>query len=129
MGDEDRVEAGREGGVDVRAGAVADHPGVAGLTTVVGGKGKISFVVLFGENLYGGEVGGQAGALKLVGLLFGVAFGDHDEAVTGGKVRECRAHVGEKFDLLVGDRLGEAFDSATLFVGEGDVCELLETGY
>ena len=36
VGDEDGVEAGAEGWVDVGAGAVADHPGVAGFATVVG---------------------------------------------------------------------------------------------
>jgi len=37
VGDKDGVEAGAEGGVDVGAGAVADHPGVAGFAGVVGG--------------------------------------------------------------------------------------------
>jgi hypothetical protein len=37
VGDEDGVKAGREGGVDVGAGAVADHPGIAGFAAVVGG--------------------------------------------------------------------------------------------
>jgi hypothetical protein len=126
--DEDGVEACRQGGINVRAGAVADHPGVAGLTAVVGGERKISFVVFFGENLYGGEVRGQAGALKLVGLLFGVALGDHNKAVPGSEVGEGGGHVREEFDFLVGNGLGEALDTATLFVGEGDVCELLEAG-
>ncbi len=36
VGDEDGVEAGSEGWVDVGAGAVADHPGVAGFAGVVG---------------------------------------------------------------------------------------------
>jgi hypothetical protein len=36
--DEDGVKASGEGGVDIGAGAVADHPGVAGIATVVNGK-------------------------------------------------------------------------------------------
>ena len=36
VGDEDGVEAGAEGGVNVGAGTVADHPGAAGFATVVG---------------------------------------------------------------------------------------------
>ena len=35
---------------------------------------------------------------------------------------------GQEFDLLLGDGLGEGFDAAMLFVGEGGVGELLEAG-
>jgi len=86
VGDEDRVEASRESWVNVGARAVADHPGVAGLATVMGDEGAVGVVVLFVEDLDGGEVGGEAGALELVGLLLGVTFGDHDQAVAGGEV-------------------------------------------
>ncbi len=54
---EDGVEAGGEGGIDVGAGAVADHPGDAGFAAVVVGEGEIGFVVLFGQDLDSGEVG------------------------------------------------------------------------
>ena len=76
--DEDGIETCAESRVDVGAGAVADHPSVAGLATVVGGEGEISLVMLLGENLDCGKVGGKAGAVKLVGLLFGVSFSDED---------------------------------------------------
>ena len=66
-------------------------------------------------------MGSDARALKLVVLLFGIAFGDHDEAVTSGEVSEGLGHVGEELDLLIGDGLGEAFDATMLFVGEGFV--------
>jgi len=56
VGDEDGVEAGAEGWVDVRARTVANHPGGAGLAAVVGGEGKICFGELFGEDLDGAEV-------------------------------------------------------------------------
>jgi hypothetical protein len=128
VGDEDRVEASRESRVNVRARAVADHPGVAGLATVVGDEGAVGVVVFFVEDLDGSEVGGEARALELVGLLFGVALGDHDQAVAGGEVGEGRGDVREEFDLLVGDGLGEAFDPAVLLGGEGHVGELLEAG-
>jgi hypothetical protein len=36
VGNEDGVEAGCQSWVDVGAGAVADHPGVAGFAAVVG---------------------------------------------------------------------------------------------
>src|ERR1700722_2635868 len=117
VGDEDGMKTGREGWVDVGAGAVADHPGPAGLATVVGSQREISFVMFFGQNFDRAEVGGETGALELVGLLFGIAFGDHDEAVPSGEVGEGRGDVREELDLLVGDRMGEAFDAATLFFG------------
>lgn len=61
-------------------------------------------------------------------MFFGIAFGDHDEAVAGGQVSEGFGYVGEELDLLVGNGLGEAFDAAVLLGGEGDVGELLEAG-
>jgi hypothetical protein len=128
VGDEDGVKACREGGVDVGAGAVADHPGVAGFAAVVGGEGEVGFVVFFGQNLYGGEVWGQAGASEFAGLFFGITLGDHDEAMAGGEIGEGGGDVGEELDLLIGDGLGEAFDAAMLFFGEGDIGELLEAG-
>jgi hypothetical protein len=85
VGDEDGIEASAEGGVDVRTRAVADHPGGAGLAAVVGAKGAVGFVMLFGEDFNCGEVRGQAGAVKLAGLLLGIAFGNEDEAVTRGE--------------------------------------------
>ena len=60
VGDEDGVEACREGGVDVGAGAVADHPGSTGLAVVVVGQGAVGAVVFFAEDLDGGEVRGEA---------------------------------------------------------------------
>ena len=128
VGNEDGVEAGCECGIDVGARAVADHPGVAGLAAVVGGKGTVGVVMLFWEDLDGREVRGEAGALELAGLLFGVSFGDHDEAVAGGEIGESRGYVGEELDLVVGDGLGKAFDAAVLLGREGRVGELLEAG-
>ena len=101
--DEDGVKAGCQGGINVGARAVADHPGVAGLAAVMGDEGKIGFVVFFGKNFDRREVSGKAGAMKLVGLFFGVAFGDHDEAVAGSEVGKGGGHVREEFDLLIGD--------------------------
>ena len=48
--------------------------------------------------------------------------------MAGGEVGESGIDVGEEFDLLVGDGLGEAFDAAVLLFGKGDVGELLEAG-
>ena len=48
VGDEDGVEARGEGRVDVGAGTVADHPGVAGFATVMSCEGEIGFVMFFG---------------------------------------------------------------------------------
>ncbi len=38
--------------------------------------------------------------------------------MASGEVSECGVDVREKLDLLVGDRLREAFDAPVLFVGE-----------
>ena len=121
VGDEDGVESCAESGIDVGAGAVADHPGIAGFAAVVGGQGEIGFVMLFGEDLDGREVKGEAGAAELVGLLFGIAFGDHDEAMARGEFGQGGVDVGEEFDLLFGDGLGEGFDAAALLIGKGRV--------
>ena len=121
VGDEDGVEPCAESGIDIGAGAVADHPGIAGFAAVVGGQGEIGFVMFFGEYLDGGEVNSEAGAAELVGLLFGIAFGNHDEAMARGEVGERGIDAGKKFDLLLGDGLGEGFYAAVLLIGEGRV--------
>jgi hypothetical protein len=128
VGDEDGVEARAESGVDVGARAVADHPGGAGLAAMMGAEGAVGLGMLFGEDFDGGEVRGEAGAAELASLLFRVALGDEDEAVAGGEFGEGRGYVGEEFDLLVGDGLGEALDALVLFGGDGVVGELFEAG-
>ena len=126
--DEDGVKSRAESGVDVRAGAVADHPCIAGLASVVGREGAIRFVMLFGEDLDGRKMTGEAGAVEFAGLLVGISLGDHDEAMARGQVGEGGFDVGEEFDLLVGDGLREGFDATVLLVGERGVGELLKTG-
>lgn len=55
--DKDGVESGGEGGIDVGARAVADHPCDASFAAMVIGEREIGFVVLLGQDLDGGEVG------------------------------------------------------------------------
>ena len=62
VGDEDGVEAGGEGGVDVRLGAVADHPGGGGVAGVVIREVTVGLLVLFAENFHVAEERGEAGA-------------------------------------------------------------------
>ena len=126
--DEDGVQTCREGGVDVGAGAVPDHPGVGGFAVVVVDEATVGFAVFFGQDLDGGEMGGEAGASELASLLFEDPLGDEDQAVTCGQVGESLGDVWEELDLLIGDGLGEAFDAAVLFRGQGNVGELLEAG-
>ena len=85
-------------------------------------------MVFFGQDLDGGEVGCEAGALELAGLLFEVSLGDEDEAVAGGQIGEGRGYVGEELNLLIGDGLGEAFDAAMLLFGKRLIGELFEAG-
>ena len=128
VGEEDGVEAGGEGGVDVRAGRVADHPGVDGVAGVVGEEGSVGLGVLFGEDFDGGEERAEARALQLVDLLVEVALGDEDDAVAGAEVFERSGDAGEEFDLGGGDGFGEGDDAGVFFGGDGGVGEQLETG-
>ena len=126
VGDKDGVESSGEGGVDIGARAVADHPSEAGFAAVVAGEREVGFVVLLGQDFDGGEVGGQSRAAKFIGLFVGIAFGDEDEAVACREVGEGFGDVGEELDLLLGDGLSEAGDAVVLFGGDGGVAELLE---
>ena len=83
------------------------------MTCVVGGR------VFFGDDFYGGEVGGEAGAGELVGLLGAVALGHEDEAVARGELGKGFGDAGEKFDFLFGDGAGEAADALAFFFGDG----------
>ena len=126
VGEEDGVEAGGEGGVDVRAGRVADHPGVDGVAGVVGEEGSVGLGVLFGEDFDGGEERAEARALQLVDLLVEIALGDEEDAVAGAEVFERSGDAGEEFDLGGGDGFGEGDDAGVFFRGDGGVGELLE---
>ena len=128
MGDKDSVEAGGEGRVDIGFGAVADHPRRAGLAAVMSREAAVGGVVLFREHLDSVEVRGKTGAAQLVGLLGVVSLGDEDEAVAGGKVGQGLLHMGQKFNLLIGDGLREAEDAGVLVGSNGLVGELLEAG-
>src|SRR3954452_7001983 len=68
VGDEDGVEPGAQGGIDVGAGAVADHPSAGGFAAVLSLEGDVGVVVFLGQDFDGGEVGCEAGALELAGL-------------------------------------------------------------
>jgi hypothetical protein len=61
-------------------------------------------------------------------LLFGVALGNQDDAVTGSEVGQRTGNVGQELDLLIGDGLGEAGDAFALFGRERLVGKLLEAG-
>jgi len=69
VGNEDGIEPGGEGRVDVGLGTVADHPRGACLAAVMRRETAISSVMFFGQHLDGAEVRGKARAAKLVGLL------------------------------------------------------------
>jgi hypothetical protein len=85
---------------------------------VVGDEGVIGLGVLFGEDLNGREMLGEAGAVEFVLLLVGVALGDEDDAMAGGEVGEGVGYAREEFDFLIGDGLSEAYDAITLLGGE-----------
>ncbi len=84
--------------------------------------------MLFREHLDGCEVRGEAGAMQLVGLLDLVSLGDQDETVARPEFAESGFDLREKLNLLVGDGLGEALDTAVFLVGERHVRKLFEAG-
>lgn len=125
---ENGIESGGEGRIDVGLRTIADHPRRAGLAGVMGREAAIGGVVLFRENFDSREVRGKAGATKLVCLLGVVALGDKNEPMTRGKIGQSFGHMRKKFDLLIGDGLGEAGDAIVLLRCDGPIGELLETG-
>ena len=127
MRDEDGVQSGCEGGIDVGTRAITNHPRYAGFAAVVVGEREVGFVVLLGQDFDSGEMRGQARATEFVGLLIGGAFGDEDEAVAGGEFGESFGNAGKELNLLVSDCLGEANDAVMLFGGDRGVAELLKT--
>ena len=116
--EEDRMEAGGEGGVDVAFGAVADHPTGVGRELVAGDDLAVGRGVFFLDDFNGGEVAGEAGAGELVGLLGVVALGHEDETVAGGQLGEGFGDAGEQLDLLLGDGAGEAANALDFFFGD-----------
>ena len=78
---EDRIEADGERRIDIRLGAVADHPRRAGGQGIFGYDREIGGCVFFGNNLDRGKIVLQAGAFDLAGLLRESALGDDDEMV------------------------------------------------
>ena len=128
VGDKDGIQSGGEGGVNVGFGAIADHPCDAGFATVMRGETAVGGVMLLRKDFDGAEVRGETGAAQLVGLLGRITLGDEDEAVTGGEVGQSFGYMGQEFDLLIGDGLGEADDAGVFVRCDGTIGELLETG-
>ena len=82
---EDSVEAGGEGGIDVAFGAVADHPtGVRG-EFVARDHCLVSRRIFFGDDFDCREVRGESGAREFVGLFGVVAFRHEDQAMARGE--------------------------------------------
>ena len=57
--EEDGVESGGEGGVDVAFGAVADHPSGVGRELVADDDLAVGGRIFFGDDFNGGEVAGR----------------------------------------------------------------------
>lgn len=125
---EDGVESCGEGGVDVRFGAVANHPCSACLAAVMRGEAAIGSIVLFGKYLDRAEIGGETGATELVGLLGRISLSDENEAVAAGEIGQRFGNVRKKFDLLIGDGLGKADDASVFIRCNGAVRKLFEAG-
>ena len=113
MRDVDSVEADAEGGIDVAARGVADHPAVSFDDFVFRDEAGVRDGIFFVDDFDGLEKALQAGALDFGGLLRGFAFGEKNEAMAFGE-------VGERFGNAVEDFWWRAFeiDDAIMNFGE-----------
>src|SRR5881392_475393 len=80
MRDVDSVEADAEGGIDVAARGVADHPAVSFDDFVFRDEAGVGDGIFFVDDFDSLEKALQAGALDFGGLLRGFAFGEKNEA-------------------------------------------------
>src|SRR5690348_7774062 len=94
---EDGVESGLKSGINVAARAVAHHPAVGFHNFELRDDAFVGLRIFFGDNFYGVEVSGEAGAFNLGGLRGGFAFAQKDEAM-------AFAQIGKSF--------GDAFENA-----------------
>src|SRR5271165_4625420 len=85
---EDRVQTGGERGIDVRLGAVADHPRLLAQQRVLLDDRGVGGGVLLGDHFSRHEMLLQAGALQLAGLFGDVALGEQEKMVAPGQFGE-----------------------------------------
>lgn len=126
MRDKDGVEPRRQRRVDVGARAIADHPRRTGLAAMVGAEREIGLRVFFREHFDRREMLSQTRPAQLPGLLFGIALGHEDKPVAGGEFGESMSDHRQKFNLLVGNSLGEALNTLVFLGSNGSVGKLLE---
>ena len=117
--DVDGVESGGERGIDIGAGAVADHPGGAARERMARADALIRLGVFLVRDFDGGEVFAQPGSQQLAGLFGRVALGHENEAMAVGKLRQRFLNAGEKLDLLVCNRFSEAHDALAPLRSDG----------
>ncbi len=81
---------------------------------------------LFHKHLNLGKVLAQSGPLEFVELLAVVAFGDEQQPVPLRELSQGVGHAGEQFNLLLGDRVDEADDTAMSLIRDRRRGELFE---
>src|SRR2546421_5943612 len=113
MRDVDSVEADAEGGIDVAARGIADHPAVGFDDFVFRDEAGVGDGIFFVDDFDGFEKSLQAGALDFSGLLGGFAFCEKNEAMTFGE-------VGERFGNAVEDLRWRAFEVDNAIVNFGE---------
>ena len=97
MRDVDGVEADTEGGIDVAARRIADHPAMSFDDFVFRDEAGVSDGVFFVDDFDGLEKALEAGALDFGGLLGGFAFGEKNEAMAFGEIGERFGNAVEDF--------------------------------
>src|SRR5690348_2009072 len=93
MRDEDGVQAGVHGGIDVTAWAIADHPTVRFDDFKLVDHALVGRRILFNDDFDRVEVGLQTGALDLCSLFGSFAFCEQDQAIALGKIRKRFGHA------------------------------------
>lgn len=79
--DEDCVQSRSQGGIDIRLGAIPDHPGGVAIALVSVGDMRVDLGNLFGHDFRRTEIFLHAGAFHLSKLLPMVSLRDEDQAM------------------------------------------------
>ncbi len=113
MRDVDGVESDFEGGIDVAARGIADHPAVGFDDFVFRDEAGVRDGIFFVDDFDGFEEALQAGALDFGGLLGGFALGEKNEAMAFGE-------IGERFRDAVENFWWRAFEVDDAIVNFGE---------
>jgi len=108
MWDEDGMQSGGEGWVDVRFWAVADHPRTRGVECIFLNDLPIGRWIFFGDHFTGRKMMLDAATFDLGSLLGVNAFSHDDEMMAGAEIFQGFRHAPDQFDRMFSDGMGES---------------------